>query len=199
MRTTLPLRCECGKLRGTAHDLGASAGTRIICYCNDCQAFARFLGRSDILDARGGTDIFQASPRCIRLEEFATLACMRLSEKGMFRWYCAECKTPLGNTMSGRVPFIGVIHNIIDYESANTRADDVLGKPFAYVQTRSAIGGPPTNAEGASLPRLIARSVRLLGQWWLSGAAKESTLFDPTTHQPKVAPRVLSESERRAL
>lgn len=199
MSNTLPLRCQCGKLRGTAHDLSASAGTRIICYCDDCQAFAHFLGRNDILDERGGTDIFQMSPSRVRLADDSTLCCMRLSQKGMFRWYCGECKSAVGNTMNGRVPFIGLIHQFIDYQSANAQADEVLGKPFAYVQTRFAVGGPPTNVHGAGLPRLLARSARLLGQWWLSGAAKQSPLFDPTSHEPKVKPRVLSEAERRAL
>lgn len=197
MQDTLPLRCECGKLRGTARKLSGRAGTRIICYCVDCQAFARFLGRNDVLDAHGGTDIFQMSPSQLQLDDASTLTCMRLSEKGMFRWYCGECKTPLGNTMGGRVPFIGLIHNFIDYRGAGTNAEQVLGKPFAYVLTRSAQGTPAVR--GAGIPRVLARSVRLLAGWWLRGAAKQSPLFDPTTHEPKVTPKVLSEAERRAL
>ena len=55
----LPLRCKCGHVRGVAVDVSPSTGFRFVCYCGDCQAFARFLRRTDVLDAAGGTDIFQ--------------------------------------------------------------------------------------------------------------------------------------------
>jgi hypothetical protein len=32
-------------------------GARIVCYCTDCQAFARLLGRAGTTDAWGGTDV----------------------------------------------------------------------------------------------------------------------------------------------
>ncbi len=63
MPTTLPIRCSCAALRGTALGVSANRGNRVVCYCDDCQSFAYFLGRADqILDAHGGTDIFQTSP-----------------------------------------------------------------------------------------------------------------------------------------
>jgi len=49
-------------VRGVARAVSPSAGFRFVCYCKDCQAFARFLERPDILDAGGGTDIFQLPP-----------------------------------------------------------------------------------------------------------------------------------------
>lgn len=55
----LPLRCRCGHVRGVATKISPLAGFRFFCYCKDCQAFARFLDRADVLDATGGTDIFQ--------------------------------------------------------------------------------------------------------------------------------------------
>jgi hypothetical protein len=54
----MPLACRCGRVRGTACDVSASNGFRFVCYCSNCQAFARFLGRADVLDPAGGTDIF---------------------------------------------------------------------------------------------------------------------------------------------
>ena len=59
MPLDLPLRCRCGRLRGVASNVSRSAGLRFACYCKDCQAFARFLDRADVLDAAGGTDIFE--------------------------------------------------------------------------------------------------------------------------------------------
>jgi Family of unknown function (DUF6151) len=49
-------------VRGVASDISPSGGLRFVCYCGDCQAFARFLDRADVLDAAGGTDIFHMPP-----------------------------------------------------------------------------------------------------------------------------------------
>jgi ABC-type molybdate transport system substrate-binding protein len=38
-----PLRCKCGTVRGYVA-YGANTANRGVCYCKDCQAFARFLG-----------------------------------------------------------------------------------------------------------------------------------------------------------
>ena len=40
----IPLRCRCGEVRGTALDVNGGVGNRVVCYCHDCQAFARHLG-----------------------------------------------------------------------------------------------------------------------------------------------------------
>jgi hypothetical protein len=45
-----------------ASKIAPSGGFRFVCYCQDCQAFARFLERPDVLDPAGGTDIFQMPP-----------------------------------------------------------------------------------------------------------------------------------------
>jgi hypothetical protein len=64
-----------------------SAGFRFVCYCTDCQAFARFLGRPDVLDAAGGTDIFQMPPAHLKLPAGTdALRCLCLSAK-VLRWY----------------------------------------------------------------------------------------------------------------
>ena len=67
----LPLRCRCGRMRGVAIDVSPSTGLRFVCYCKDCQAFAHFLERADVLDPAGGTDIFQMPPG--RVSEFSRL------------------------------------------------------------------------------------------------------------------------------
>jgi Family of unknown function (DUF6151) len=68
----VPLRCRCGRVCGIANDVAPSVGFRLICYCKDCQAFARFLERSDVLDAAGGTDIFQMPPGRVRIPAIVT-------------------------------------------------------------------------------------------------------------------------------
>src|SRR5688572_14150446 len=108
MNTDVELRCACGAVQGFVAEASASTINRCVCYCDDCQAFARFLGRDDIMNDRGGTDIVQVAPSRVRIVAGAdNLRSMRLSEKGILRWYTNCCKTPAGNQLnSSRSPFI---------------------------------------------------------------------------------------------
>ena len=171
-----------------------------MCYCGDCQAFGRFLGGPGILDAWGGTDIFQMAPSRVRITSGAqALSCLRLSAKGMYRWYCGECKTPVGNTASPRLPFVGLIHSFIDPDGAGGARDDLLGKPLGYTRTKSAVGDLPAAIRDSSLGRVIGRSVKLLATWWLTGAGSPSPFFDDQTRAPRATPRILTPDQRRAL
>ena len=92
----LPLRCACGSVQGEV-DL-ERAWTRVSCYCRDCQAFARFLGRPGLMDAAGGSDIAAMAPDAVRFTAGQEhLACMSLGPNGLLRWYADCCRTPLAN------------------------------------------------------------------------------------------------------
>jgi hypothetical protein len=199
--TELPLRCRCGTVQGIATDLSPKTGNRIVCYCDDCQAFAHFLERDDILDSHGGTDIFQMTPSQVTITLGADhLHCMRLSEKGLMRWYTGCCKTPVGNTAaSAGVPVVGLIHSFVDHAAHGRSRDDVLGAPIGFVQTRFAVGRPPPHAGAMSLPALIVRSVRLLVGAWQTGKSRPSPFFNASTRTPVVEPRVLTRAERERL
>jgi hypothetical protein len=200
MPADVELECACGKLRGRALSVSPSVGTRVVCYCNDCQAFARFLGSPDILDERGGTDLFQMAPSRVQLTGSAdTLGCVRLSKKGMYRWYCIECKTPLGNTLGPSVPFVGMIHSFMRVDRSGRSRDAVLGPPVARVNTEAATPGEPIPSSAWATLRAILRSVRLLAGWWLTRSGFPSPFFDPATKAPRVVPRILSVEERNAL
>ena len=95
MAIDVPIRCGCGTLRGTARALSGGAGNRLICYCDDCQAFAHFLGDPGrVLDPYGGSDIFQTSPARLELEAgLDQLQCVRLSAGGIYRWFAGCCRT----------------------------------------------------------------------------------------------------------
>src|SRR5262249_44063266 len=94
----VPLRCQCGRVRGVANAVSPSAGFRFVCYCDDCQTFARFLERPEVLDPAGGTDIFQMAPARVKLTAGAdALRCLSLSNQ-VLRWYTDCCRTPIGNT-----------------------------------------------------------------------------------------------------
>jgi hypothetical protein len=135
----MPMRCECGKVRGEV-DL-ARAWTRGTCYCKDCQAYARWLGRPQLMDARGGTDVVPLSPASVRVASgMEHVACMSLSGKGILRWYAACCRTPLGNTpRSAKLPYFGL--TTVCLEAAPDAIDALVGPRDRIVfHTKSATG-----------------------------------------------------------
>jgi hypothetical protein len=205
------LRCRCGTVRGYIDDASSESGTRAVCYCDDCQTFAYFLESSlahgaarfdvgDVLDGSGGTDIYQvASARVVITDGADELCCVRLSPKGLYRYYAGCCRTPVGNTLSARVPFVGVVHSFMDHRADGVSRDQALGRPVGYIQARFAKGAVPPEAHPKVSLSLIARSLRLLSQWWLKGLAKPSPFFDSASKQPRVTPQVLSKAERATL
>lgn len=195
----LPIRCSCGALRGTLREISPDCGNRTVCYCDDCQSFAHFLERADeILDANGGTDIFQMSSGRIEFTEgLAHLACMRLTESGMLRWYAACCKTAIGNTPgTSRVPFIGLIHSCVDHATEGRSRDEALGpvrmRGFGQFAKgdRSKLGAH----DGAPAP-MEARVIAILQNALERGEQNRSVFFDVSVDEPCVSPQVLTAAE----
>jgi hypothetical protein len=105
------LCCACGQVLGKTKDVNAQSGNRINCCCADCQKFAVFLKQEDrVLDQYGATDIFQRPIAHLYITQSNEhLACVRLSQKGINRWYARCCNTPIGDTLGEKAPFIGAL------------------------------------------------------------------------------------------
>jgi hypothetical protein len=195
--TDLALRCRCGAVRGIAHAVTSSSVNHCFCYCDDCQAFAHVLGRADdVLDAHGGTEIVQMSQSKVSFTAGAAkVAAIRLTPKGLVRWYASCCNTPIGNTMdSSALPFIGVVGAAIDAPQA--ALGPIRGRGYA----KSAKGGAAAVPKDG-LPEIVMVGrvlAKLLG-WRLRGDHKRSALFDAATGRPLAAPRVLTPGERDDL
>lgn len=56
------IQCECGKFRAELEKFPKNTPGRAICYCDDCQTYLHYLGRSDLLDSAGGTQIIPVYP-----------------------------------------------------------------------------------------------------------------------------------------
>lgn len=198
MPTDLPLRCACGALRGTLLGVAPERGNHLVCYCDDCQSFAHFLGEAGaILDAHGGTDIFQTSPGRLRIEEGnENLACVRLRPGGLVRWYAACCRTPIGNTLASRqVPFVGLIHSC-----AGGFRDAAVGPVRAGVNARFAKGDrSQLDAHDKAPASLLFRFARILLAARLRGEHARTPFFDAQTGELSVAPRVLTTEELREV
>jgi hypothetical protein len=200
MAQELQIRCACGKLQGVARDAIAGAGTHVVCYCDDCQAFARILGRAaDALDAHGGTDIFQMSQARLAITAGADhLACLRLTPPGMLRWYASCCNTPIGNTLSSsRLPFVGLILACVPKPPGADSLDGLLGPVVARGFRKFASGDVALiPRDRIPMPLLVPRFVGLLLKWKIRGDGRRSPFFDSKGRSSVVTPRVLSASER---
>ena len=175
------LACECTKVEGVAHNVTGKSGNRLTCCCQDCQTFARYLdslGRGSsrpILDQYNGTDIFQMPLSQLTIEKgIEEVRCVRLTAKGMYRWYTACCHTPIGNTMGANMPFIGVVHNFMQHKTSRV---DEIGKNRAYVQTHNMKTQIPSALKGSS-SKAISRSVFKLICWKILGLNKPSPFFN---------------------
>src|SRR5690348_8261364 len=167
--TEIPLRCRCGHVHGVASEVAPNTGFRFVCYCGDCQAFARFLERPDVLDLSGGTDIFQMPIGRVKL------------------------------TAGAGFPVVGLIHSFMNPEADGRSRDEVLGAPLGRIYERSATGPLPADAPPpfalAFFPR---RAATLLG-WWLRGLGRPNPFFDERTKAPLSMPRAFTPEERAAL
>lgn len=187
---TLTLRCACGAITG-AFDAESRAASRGVCYCEDCQAYGRWLGRDDVLNAHGGTEILQTWPARVHIHGEVSL--LRLSEKGLFRWYAGCCRVPLANSFgSPRMPFIGLAAQFIEDSSA---LEPIFG-PAQGVQGRFAPGGCPPGVHPSASFGVIVGAASLLVRGAFSGAHSPHPCFNPA---PRATARVLSAEERAAL
>lgn len=191
-----PLRCQCGTLRGQVSE--PEKAVRIVCYCKDCQAFARFLGKpGEILDELGGSDILAVHPRCVTFSEGQqALACMSLSPTGMLRWYASCCNTPIGNTSRDpRMAYVGLSHACL--EKPGSSITDVFGPVRMRSMTKGASG--PVQASALASVKTIAGIILSVVAARLSGSYRRTAFFNVAQGTPVAAPTVLTPEQRERL
>jgi hypothetical protein len=187
------LRCRCGEVRGHVRDAAPTTVNRVVCLCDDCQAFLHHLGRADLLDAHGGTDIVQVAPASLTFEAgVERIVGVRLTPKGLYRWYADCCKTPVGNTVGPAIPFVGIV------AQAFASPDDLFGKPVGAIYGKYAVGEPPAGSANLN-PRLLGRALRMVLGWRLRGKTWPHPFFDRASRAPTRPVTTLSRAERDAL
>jgi hypothetical protein len=197
MSTSAELQCRCGEVHGRVSDASPQTVNRVVCYCDDCQAFLHHLRRADLLDEHGGTDIVQVAPASLSFDRgMDRIVALRLTPKGIYRWYSDCCKTPLGNTVGPAIPFVGIVAQV--FQGAATGPDDFFGKPIGTLLGKYAIGTPPDGSTKLN-PRLLVRSIRMVLGWRLRGRTWPHPFFDRVTHGRSRPRTTLSNAERDAL
>lgn len=191
-----PLKCACGTVQGVAKQVTPTTGIRLVCHCDDCQAFANYLELNTnqplrILDDCGGTEIFQMPIAYVEINQGEEqLRCLKLSPKGIIRWYTDCCKTPVGNTLSASMAFIGVIHSFMDDQG---QRDQNLGPIKGYLQTSHAKKTVDSKPNHPKFPiGLTLKIVANLLKWKLKGLNQPSAFFDSNGH-PVSTPKIIRE------
>lgn len=186
------LRCRCGTLRGHLERSGSA--TRAICYCQDCQAYARFLGAPGVVDDDGGTEVVASLPRHVRFTAGAeALACLSLSERGLLRWYASCCNTPIGNTpRNPKLPYVGLVHTC--FEGGSPAIETAFGSRRIAVNTQSA-RNPVRSTPVATAARVVGLMAAALADR-VGGRYKDNPFFAAGMSAPIRAVRVLSSAER---
>lgn len=180
--------CRCGALKGHVTADGLKTGSHVECYCPDCRAGELYFNQPD--PAPGPVDIFQLSPDSVVIDRGAEkLAAIRLSPKGMFRWYANCCDTPLCTTLkSAKTPFAGM----------NTARFDDPGRLGAVV-SKGFVPAPDGSRKHESAYRAAWPLIKRMAIARLSGRWKVTPFFDADTGAPVATPRVIDKSERAAL
>ncbi|MEM1073246.1 MAG: DUF6151 family protein [Pseudomonadota bacterium] len=181
--------CSCGNVRGVLQNAAPSAVCHLICYCSDCRAYARHLGQMTQLEPGGGSPLVQVAPFAIDITSGSNhIACLRLSSKGLYRWYAACCDTPIANSVgTPRVPLAGMWRPLFSTVD-----------PFGPVRTlgftkMSRPGGPRRDK---ATHRMLSGLIRNALSGYTSGIASRSPFF-AADRSPIVAPVVLTEADRK--
>jgi len=189
---TVPFSCTCGKLGGRLHQIAPDRGNHLKCYCKDCQTAANALGYQETLDEWGGTSIFQTIPKYVELDRGQRhLACLRLSPKGMLRWYASCCNAPLFTMMPySRIALAGL--NMARIAPEDRAAFGPLAGVFSAKGARNA----PADLKDWGIPKAFG-----LVLWRAIKAQLRSDSGAPffdDKGMPVVTPRVLTLEERTA-
>ena len=186
------LRCRCGTFKGYVER--SSSAVRAVCYCRDCQAFARFLGTQGITDKDGGTEVVASLPKHVHLTSgLEALACLSLSEHGLLRWYASCCHTPLANTPRNRkLPYVGLVHSCLEGGESSIAA--TFGTGRVAVNTRSAKNEVRSTPLASTVAVVGLMSSAILDR--LGGAYRNNPFFAADTGAPIRKVSVLSSAER---
>lgn len=181
MCSDITLKCQCGEVRGVAEDVNPDRGNRIICMCDDCQNYIKYLNKEDeYLDQFGGTDIFQLTPSQIKIDHgLENIKSVKMTDKGILRWYAGCCNTPIANTMpSAKMPFSGIPHSFMDHSADEKTRDQVLGPVIAKLFGTFAKGEMPNDAHEKIPFWLYVRLIKFMLFSWIEGKAAPNPFFN---------------------
>ncbi len=194
------LQCRCGEVHGQVRAVSPTSLTRVICYCNDCRAFAHHLGHPELLDEFGGSDIVQVAPARVSFDRGTErIVGLRLTAKGLYRWHTSCCKTAVGNTLAPWLPFVGFADGAL---WKGHQAPELRDRLFGPVQGGSfgqfAKPGAPAELTKVAPGVLLNAGVRML-RWKIAGQTWPHPFFDRASKKPRYPVEVMPGEQREAL
>lgn len=193
---SMEIQCECGQFKAELTRFPKNTPGRFTCYCDDCQAFLHFIKREELLDQNGGSEIIPAYPADFKITSgINVLKCVRLSPKGMYRFYTSCCSYPVANTDPVR-PWVGIMSGM--YKAKNPDIlDQQLGPNKISFMGQFAKGTPPPGTPDKIDFKGIVAVLPFLVKGKLLKKAKPSPFFD--NGECIVTPKVLTLEERRQI
>jgi hypothetical protein len=192
------VQCECGQFKATIESFPKQTAGRCVCYCDDCQTYLYYLGKENLLDPAGGTEIIPVYPKNFKvLQGQNLLKCVRLSEKGLYRWYVSCCKTPIGNVVP-KFPWVGTINRI--YTSKEPKyLENSLGKIKSRIYGKYSKGPRPEGLSDKTSFKDLKAIIPFVFNGFLKGKAKPSPFFEGDGTVPISEPQILSTEERNKI
>ena len=182
------IQCDCGAFQAELTHFPAHTPGRLVCYCRDCQTYLERLGREDLLDSHGGTEIVPVYPAEIRITKGQDqLICDRITPKGPFRWSTRCCNSPIGNTRPG-FPWAGLFHSV--FRAADPAMLERLGPIRSRIQGRDARGNPSFPIAASIGFKDMLTVLPFLARGKIAGKHRNSPFFGPDHVTPIIPPRM---------
>lgn len=185
----MKISCDCGSFVANLKSFPKNTPGRLVCYCDDCQAYARKLKRTDVLDLYGGTEVIPVYPKEIEvIQGLDKLKCYRLTKHGTYRWATSCCNSPIVNTRPG-FPWAGIFHTA--YTNQNPTALSELGEIKCRIYGKYALDGAPfiISEKIAFRDKLVVMPFIVKGK--ILGMGKKSPFFESDNLTPICEPEIL--------
>lgn len=183
----MKIQCACGQVEGIVQNFPKNTPGRLVCYCDDCQNYLKHLHRDDLLNFAGGTELVPVYPQDLKITKGQDhLQCLRLTSKGMFRWYTSCCNTPICNTQPG-FPWIGF--NSCVYKGINLEKE--VGPVRSSVYGMYASQTPPKGTSHKLKPKDMMAVLPFVIKGFILGKSKPSPFFKEDGKTPIKEPLVL--------
>ena len=192
------IKCDCGKFQAELTQFPRATPGRCVCYCDDCQIFQHHIGRADLLDKNGGTEIIPVYPVDMKIiSGEKNLKGIRLSPKGLYRWTTSCCNTPVANVKPG-FPWIGLMSPVFNSVKPGI-LQSLLGNIKSRIQGKFAKGEPPQGTSGTLSLNDFFVVFPFVMKGFLLRKAKVSPFFNGDSATPIAPVEVLSASEFEKL
>ena len=189
----MEIQCECGKFRARLKAFPRNTPGRLVCYCDDCQAYLHHLKRDDLLDAHGGTEVIPAYPADVEiLSGREHLKCTRLTPNGTFRFSTSCCNTPVANTRPN-YPWAGFLRCVYTAMDAH-QLDQALGPVRCRVMGRYAKGMPPAGTHAKFNLKAFIPVMPFILKGVLLKKSRPSPFFAEDGRTPIVTPQIVNDT-----